>query len=84
MSRRRPFFLDSSPPPAARCVHDHLRLTGAGIDEPAEVAVVEKQLLEHLDLDPTVTFNVLCDQVVPTDDSLDDEDQAVRDRLRAF
>ena len=53
-------------------------------DEPEEVGVVEKQLLEHLDMDPTVTVNVLCDQVVPTEEPVDDEDRAVRDRLRAL
>ena len=44
--------------------------------------MVEKQLLEHLDLDPTVTINVFCDQVVPAEDAADEEDQAVR--LRAL
>ena len=62
---------------------DHLRLTEA-IDEPDEVTVVEGQLLEHLDLDPTVTINVLCDQVVPTEEEVDEEEKAVRDHLRAL
>lgn len=35
-------------------------------------------------MDPTVTVNVLCDQVVPTEEPADEEDQAVRDRLRAL
>lgn len=35
-------------------------------------------------MDPTITVNVLLDQVVPTEDEMDEEDQAVRDRLRAL
>ncbi|KAI0088113.1 hypothetical protein BDY19DRAFT_211641 [Irpex rosettiformis] len=53
-------------------------------DEPDEVKVVELQLVKHLDMNPTVTLNVLCDQVVPTEEVLDEEEQAVRDRLRSL
>ncbi|KAI0338289.1 hypothetical protein BDW22DRAFT_1363175 [Trametopsis cervina] len=53
-------------------------------DEPTEVGVVEGQLLMHLDKDPTVTLNVLCDQIVPPEEPLDEEDQTVRDRLRSL
>ncbi|GJE89989.1 hypothetical protein PsYK624_061080 [Phanerochaete sordida] len=53
-------------------------------DEPEEVEVVEAQLTEHLDMDPTVTLGVLCDQVAPQDEAADDEEQAIRDRLRGL
>ena len=46
--------------------------------------VVEAQLTEHLDMDPTVTLGVLCDQVAPLDEAQDDEEQAIRDRLRGL
>ena len=53
-------------------------------DEPEEVEVVEQQLTEHLDMDPTVTLTVLCDQIIPTEDFADDEDQATREQLRSL
>jgi hypothetical protein len=48
------------------------------------VTVVKKALTEHLDMDPKVTLGVLCDQVSPPDESMDDEEQAIRDRLRSL
>jgi hypothetical protein len=45
---------------------------------------VKKALTEHLDMDPKVTLGVLCDQVSPPDESMDDEEQAIRDRLRSL
>lgn len=56
----------------------------ACVDEPEEVEVVEQQLTEHLDMDPTVTLGVLCDQVAPQDGAADEEEQAIRDRLRGL
>lgn len=53
-------------------------------DEPDEVLVVKKALTEHLDMDPVVTLTVLCDQIVPMDDPMDEEEQSIRDRLRAL
>ncbi|EKM48038.1 uncharacterized protein PHACADRAFT_214979 [Phanerochaete carnosa HHB-10118-sp] len=53
-------------------------------DEPEEVEVVEQQLTEHLDMDPTATLGVLCDQVAPQDEAADEEEQAIRDRLRGL
>ncbi|THH14906.1 hypothetical protein EW146_g5494 [Bondarzewia mesenterica] len=53
-------------------------------DEPDEVIVVKKALLEHLDMDSKVTLGVLCDQLLPTDEPMDDEDKALRDRLRSL
>lgn len=50
-------------------------------DEPEEVTVVKKALLEHLDMDSKVTLGVLCDQLVPTDEPMDEEEKAIRDRL---
>lgn len=45
---------------------------------------MKKQLTEHLDMDPKVTLGVLCDQISPPDESMDDEEQAIRDRLRSL
>jgi hypothetical protein len=53
-------------------------------DEPDEVGVVKKALLEHLDMDPLVTLGVLCDQIVPPDEPMDGEEQQIRDRLRSL
>ncbi|KAI0948946.1 hypothetical protein AcW1_008681 [Taiwanofungus camphoratus] len=53
-------------------------------DEPEEVMFVKRALAQHLDMDPTVTLGVLCDQVVPSDEPLDDEEQSIRDRLRSL
>jgi hypothetical protein len=35
-------------------------------------------------LDSKVTLSVLCDQVVPPDDPVEDEDKVIRERLRAL
>ncbi|KII92709.1 hypothetical protein PLICRDRAFT_481801 [Plicaturopsis crispa FD-325 SS-3] len=51
-------------------------------DDPDEVVVVKKALQEHLDMDPRITFGVLCDQITPVDEPMDDEDRQTRDRLR--
>ncbi|KAI9447167.1 apoptosis inhibitory protein 5-domain-containing protein [Russula earlei] len=51
-------------------------------DEPGEVAVVKTALIQHLELDSKVTLGVLCDQIVPPDDPMEDEDRAIRERLR--
>lgn len=75
--RYRPW--SSSPPNARRTA----RLIACA-DEPEEVEVVEQQLTEHLDMDPTVTLGVLCDQVAPQDEAADEEEQAIRDRLRGL
>ncbi|KAA1471859.1 hypothetical protein DENSPDRAFT_837964 [Dentipellis sp. KUC8613] len=53
-------------------------------DEPDEVTVVKKALAEHLDMDPKVTLGVLCDQIVSADEPVDEEDKAIRDRLRSL
>lgn len=53
-------------------------------DEPEEVEVVESQLNEHLDMDPQVTLGVLCDQIVPTEDFVDEDDQVTREQLRSL
>ncbi|OSD04110.1 hypothetical protein PYCCODRAFT_1364979 [Trametes coccinea BRFM310] len=53
-------------------------------DEPEEVTFVKRALMQHLDMDPTVTLGVLCDQVVPSDEPLDEEEQSIRDRLRSL
>ena len=54
------------------------------IDEPEEVAVVKVALLKHLDMDPPVTLGVLCDQIVPPEEDLDDDERQTRERLRSL
>ncbi|KAL4078267.1 hypothetical protein V8B97DRAFT_2003508 [Scleroderma yunnanense] len=51
-------------------------------DEPEEVAVVKTALLKHLDMDPPVVLGVMCDQVVPPEDDLDESERQTRERLR--
>jgi hypothetical protein len=53
-------------------------------DEPDEVGFVKKALSEHLDMDPPVTLGVLCDQIVPPHEPMDDEELQIRDRLRSL
>ncbi|KAI0319003.1 apoptosis inhibitory protein 5-domain-containing protein [Amylostereum chailletii] len=51
-------------------------------DEQEEVTRVKRSLASHLDLNAVVTLGVLCDQIVPQDAPLDEDDKAMRDRLR--
>jgi hypothetical protein len=53
-------------------------------DEPEEVSVVKTALIQHLEFDSKVTLGVLCDQIVPPDDPMEDEDKTIRERLRAL
>lgn len=53
-------------------------------DEPEEVAVVKTALIQHLEFDSKVTLGVLCDQIVPPDDPMEDEDKTIRERLCAL
>ncbi|KAI0633478.1 hypothetical protein C8Q77DRAFT_1057679 [Trametes polyzona] len=53
-------------------------------DEPEEVTFVKRALTQHLDMDPVVTLGVICDQIVPPDEPLDEEEQAIRERLRSL
>lgn len=53
-------------------------------DEPEEVAVVKTALCDHLDMDPGVTLGVLCDQIIPPEYAIDEEEQQIRDRLRSL
>lgn len=46
--------------------------------------MVKKALIEHLDMDPRVTLGVLCDQVTPPEELMDEEEQGIRDRLRSL
>lgn len=46
--------------------------------------MVKKALTEHLDMDPRVTLGVLCDQIIPPEEPMDEEEQAIRDRLRSL
>ncbi|EEB86571.1 hypothetical protein MPER_16427, partial [Moniliophthora perniciosa FA553] len=52
--------------------------------EPNEVNVVRKALVEHLQMDARITLGVFCDQIVPPDQVMDEEEQAMRDRLRTL
>ncbi|KAH9859015.1 hypothetical protein C2E23DRAFT_880401 [Lenzites betulinus] len=53
-------------------------------DDLEEVTFVKRALTQHLDMDPTVTLGVICDQIVPPDEPLDEEEQAIRDKLRSL
>ncbi|EGO00417.1 hypothetical protein SERLA73DRAFT_180997 [Serpula lacrymans var. lacrymans S7.3] len=53
-------------------------------DEAEEVTFVKKALLEHLDMDPRITLGVLCDQIMPSQEPLDEEEQRIRERLRSL
>jgi hypothetical protein len=45
---------------------------------------VKTALIRHIELDSKVTLGVLCDQIVPPDDPVEDEDRAIRERLRGL
>ncbi|KZT10939.1 uncharacterized protein LAESUDRAFT_721349 [Laetiporus sulphureus 93-53] len=53
-------------------------------DEPDEVTYVKRALNQHLDMDPATTLGVLCDQIIPMDEPLDEEEQIIRSRLRSL
>jgi hypothetical protein len=53
-------------------------------DESGEVAVVKNALIQHLELDSKVVLGVLCDQIVPPDEPMEEEDRAIRERLRGL
>ena len=61
-----------------------LDLSRPAIDEPDEVELVREALNEHLDLDPQVTLGVLCDQLSNPDEPMDEEERAIRERLRTL
>ena len=46
--------------------------------------MVKTALIQHLEFDSKVTLGVLCDQIVPPDDPMEDEDKTIRERLRAL
>ncbi|EAU91640.2 hypothetical protein CC1G_09322 [Coprinopsis cinerea okayama7 len=51
-------------------------------DEPEEVVVVKKALVNHVKMGPEVTLGVLCDQLSTVEEGLDEEEKAIRERLR--
>ncbi|KAH9940361.1 uncharacterized protein BXZ73DRAFT_42645 [Epithele typhae] len=53
-------------------------------DNPDEVVYVKRSLTQHLDMDPVVTMGVVFDQIIPPEEPLDDEEVAIRDRLRSL
>ncbi|KAI0047912.1 hypothetical protein FA95DRAFT_1491717 [Auriscalpium vulgare] len=61
-----------------------VQLLQSAPDEPDEVLVVKRALTAHLDMDAKVTLGVLCDQIVPPDEPVDEEDKAIRERLRSL
>ena len=44
--------------------------------------MVKTALIQHLELDSKVSLGVLCDQIIPPDDPVEEEDKLIRDRLR--
>ena len=46
--------------------------------------MVKTALIQHLEFDSKVTLGVLCDQIVPPDDPMEDEDRTIRERLCAL
>ncbi|KAH9025303.1 hypothetical protein EDB85DRAFT_2149890 [Lactarius pseudohatsudake] len=53
-------------------------------DEPEEVVVIKVVLIQHLELNSKVTLGVLCDQIVPLEDPMEDEDKTIRELLEAL
>ncbi|KAI6166034.1 apoptosis inhibitory protein 5-domain-containing protein [Pisolithus thermaeus] len=53
-------------------------------DEPEEATVVKIALLKHLDMDPPAVLGVMCDQVVPLEEDLDETERQTRERLRSL
>ncbi len=45
---------------------------------------MKKALAEHLEMDPKITLGVLCDQIIPWDDTIDEEEISIRKRLRSL
>ncbi|KAH9024840.1 hypothetical protein EDB84DRAFT_1505955 [Lactarius hengduanensis] len=54
------------------------------LDEPEEVVVIKVVLIQHLELNSKVTLGVLCDQIVPLEDPMEDEDKTIRELLEAL
>jgi hypothetical protein len=46
--------------------------------------VVETAIFQHLELDSEITLSVLCDQIIPVDVPMEDEDKVTRERLRTL
>lgn len=64
---------------------DHADYPGTqSSDEETEVEVVKKALLEHIDMDPPRALQVLCDQCIFDSGILDEEERAMRGRLRTL
>ncbi|KAJ3563311.1 hypothetical protein NP233_g9020 [Leucocoprinus birnbaumii] len=53
-------------------------------EEVDEVSVVKKALVEHLEMDLKVTLGVLFDQIVFEDETSDQEEISIRERLRSL
>lgn len=60
----------------------HRTCQTTALDEPEEVQVVKNALLEHLEMDPKGTLGVLCDQLTSVDSDMDEDERAMRERLR--
>jgi hypothetical protein len=46
--------------------------------------VVKNALIQDLKLDSEVVLGILCDQIVPPDEPMEEEDRAIRERLRGL
>lgn len=44
--------------------------------------MVKTALIQHLELDSKVSLGVLCDQIIPPDEPIEEEDKLIRERLR--
>lgn len=53
-------------------------------DDQEEVAVVKRAILDHINMDPDRSLQVLCDQCVFELDGLDEEEKGLRSRLRTL
>jgi hypothetical protein len=46
--------------------------------------VVKTAIIRHIKLDTKITLSVLCNQIVPPDVPMEDEDKVTRERLRTL
>jgi hypothetical protein len=38
-------------------------------------------IVQHLELGSKITLSILCDQIIPADDPMEDEDKVIREQL---
>lgn len=54
------------------------------VDNAQEAEAVKKALQDHLDMDPDITLLVLCEQISPTDEPMNSEEDDTRNNLRSL